>query len=89
MIICIETNKEQAQKKEYEFSNQSLKLKSVSRDLNKALKEVEDLKDINNTLTSKLSELESEKLKLSQRCHDLEDKIKYDSNNVSYTKLYL
>jgi predicted RNase H-like nuclease (RuvC/YqgF family) len=81
--MCIETNKEEAQRREYELSSQSLKLKSVSRDLSKAVKEVEDLKAINNTLTSKLSEFESEKIKLSQRCHDLEDKIKYDSNSVS------
>jgi predicted nucleic acid-binding Zn-ribbon protein len=59
-----------------------LQLKSVARDLNKARKEIEDLKENNHTLTPKLSELESDKIKLNLRCQDLEDKIKHDSNSV-------
>jgi predicted nucleic acid-binding Zn-ribbon protein len=65
-----------------------LQLKSVARDLNKVRKETEDLKDSNHTLTPKLSELESDKIKLNLRVQDLEDKIKYDSNNVMLLNNY-
>jgi predicted RNase H-like nuclease (RuvC/YqgF family) len=80
--INLEVHKEEIQRWEYKFSNQSLQLKSIARDLNKACKETEDLKENNHTLTPKLSELESDKIKLNLRCQDLEDKVKHDSNNV-------
>lgn len=86
----IEAHKEETQTRDFKFSNQSLQLKSVARDFNKAKQEIEKLKESNSEALSKIDTLKESKVdminennKLVQRCQILEDKINHDSRAVS------
>lgn len=91
IFIIIEKHKEEIKHHEFKFSNQSLQLKSVARDHNRAKQEVEKLSSLNDTLNTKVDELKENKLsneqeiqKLQQRCKDLEEKLKFDASAVSW-----
>ena len=61
---------------EYKFSNQTLQLKSVARDLSKAKREIEDEKQKHQQTQQKLVKCEEEKMNVVHRNEELEEKLK-------------